>query len=293
MSENEDLGDCINCKFIKCLNLFKKTESSEDIGHELYIYSLLGNKIKNKLNLTANVCTNGKFLNASCFLTVPISIDHKESYLSEILIQVTRDFKASMFLAFSGHYRQAMQVLRCAFENIISGIYFQSDQADFIKQKAKKEDFQRLNRRFNEWKEQGRVNVQRTIEDLRRIHFLSLDEEREWRKLYRLLSKFVHTPQEFVTYVTHDELELRRKMMCPAATHFNEEELVEWSDRFQDIFAILLKTIAEFHSDAFDTEPGRLAITRCIEPVLKEEYAERIKVKANIQDILSKVKCSD
>ena len=110
--------------------------------------------------------------------------------------------------------------------------------------------------------------------------------------MYRFLSKFVHTPQEFLTYVTHDELELKRKMVCLASTYFNEEELVEWSDNFKDIFVIFLKTIAKFHSDAFDTESGRLAITRCIEPPLKEEYAERIKVKEKIQDILSKV-CSN
>ena len=156
---SEHLGDCINCKYINCLNLFRVSKDSTDAGNELYVYSILGKKIENNLELSAYTCTNGKFLNVSCFLAVPIFTDHKESYLGNILIQVTRDFKASIFLAFSGHYRQTMQILRCAFENIISGIYFQSELVRLLKQQAKEEYFLRLNRRFNEWKKQGRGDI--------------------------------------------------------------------------------------------------------------------------------------
>ena len=292
LSEKEHLGDCINCKYIKCLNLFEKSKDFEDAGNELHVYSILGKKIENKLDLSAHACTNGKFLNASCFLTGPIFTRHKESYLSDILIQVTRDFKASIFLAFSGHYRQAMQVLRCAFENIISGIYFQSDLVSLTKKKATAEDFSRLERRFNEWKKQGRGDIHKTIEVLRRIDFLSIAEERDWHELYGLLSKFIHTPEEFVTYVKHaDEIKLKGEIVCPAQTYFNEEQLIEWSDHFQRVFAILLKTIAEFHPEAFDTESGKIAVT-IIEGHLKD-FAHRIKVSEEIQKILSTVQSSN
>lgn len=291
MSKRDDLGDCINCKYIECLNLFKKSIDLEDAGNELYVYSVLGKKIENKLDLSAHTCTNGKFLNASCFLTHPIFTNHKESYLSDILIQVTRDFKASIFLAFSGHYRQAMQVLRCAFENIISGIYFQSDLVSLTKKKAKAEDFSRLKRRFNEWKKQGRGDIHKTIEILRRIDFLSAVEEREWHDLYGLLSKFIHTPEEFVTYVRYgDEIKLKGEIACPANTYFNEEQLIEWSDRFQHVFAVLLKTIAEFHPEAFDTESGKIAVN-IIKAHLKD-FAHRLKVSEEIQSILSTVQIS-
>ena len=292
MSKRKHIFDCMRCEVIECLNLFEKSKDSVDAGNELYVYSILGGKIKNKLDLTAHLCTNGSFFNASCFLTVPIT-DYKESYLSDILIQVTRDFKASMFLAFSGHYRQAMQVLRCAFENIISGVYFQSDLISLTKKKADAEDFSRLEIRFNEWKKQGRVNIGKTIEVLRRIDFLSIAEERGWHELYGLLSKFIHTPEEFVTYVKHaGELKLKGEIVCPAATYFNEEQLIEWSDCFQHVFAVLLKTIAEFHPEAFDTESGKLAVARFIEPQLKE-FAEKIKVSKEIRKILSTVQTSD
>jgi len=283
----------MKCERLKCLNLFEKSKDSVDAGNELYVYSILGEKIKNKLDLIAHVCINGSFLNASCFLTVPIYRDRKESYLSDILIQVTRDFKASMFLAFSGHYRQAMQVLRCAFENIISGVYYQSDLISLKKKKSKAVDFSRLEKRFNEWKKEGRVNIRKSIEVLRRDGFLSTDEEKDWHKLYGLLSKFIHTPEEFVTHVRHGgELKLKGDFVCPAATYFNEEQLVEWSDCFQHVFAILLKTIAEFHPDVFDTESGKIAVAKHIKPELKE-YAHRIKVSDEIRKTLSTVQSSD
>ena len=293
MSEEEHFFDCIRCKYIQCLNLLEKSKDSKDAGQELYVYSILGEKIKEKSDfLSAHVCTNGKFLNASCFLTVPIFTNCKESYLSDILIQVTRDFKASIFLTFSGHYRQAMQVLRCAFENIVSGIYFQSDLVSLTKKKAKAEDFSRLDGRFNRWKKEGRVNIRSSIEVLRRIGFLSMDEQKDWYQLYRLLSKFVHTPEEFVTYVKHaGEIKLKGEIVCPANTYFNEEQLIEWSDRFQHVFAILLKTIAKFHPEAFDTESGKIAVT-IIKGHLRD-FGDIIKVSEKIGKVISTIQSSD
>ena len=285
--DKEHLGDCINCRYIECLNLYKKSEDSEDAGNELYVYSILGKKIENKLDLTAHTCVNGKFLNASCFLTVPIFRDHRESYLSDILIQVTRDFKASIFLAFAGHYRQAMQVLRCAFENIISGVYFHSQLVSLTRKKASAQDFARLERRFNQWKKEGRVNVRKSVEILERIGFLSTDEERDWDELYGVLSKFVHTPEEFVTHVKHaGEIKLKGDFVCPACTYFNEEQLIEWSDCFQRVFANLLKTLTEFHPEAFDTESGKLAVSIC-RGLLSQEFADKMKVSDKIQKILA------
>jgi len=292
MSEERQAEDCMKCKLVDCLNLFDKSKDSVDAGKEFYVYSILGEKVKNKLDLGAHICTNGRFLNASCFLAVPIFNNCRESYLCDILIQVTRDFKASIFLAFSGHYRQAMQVLRCAFENIISGVYFQSDLISLTKKKAKDEDFSRLKRRFNEWKKAGRVNIRKSIEVLRRIGFLSMDEEKDWHELYNLLSRFVHTPEEFITYVKHGgELKLKGDFVCPACTYFNEEQLIEWSDCFQSIFVVLIKTIAEFHPEAFDTESGKLAISHCIRPQLRE-FGDEIKVSEKIRKILSIVQSS-
>lgn len=224
----------MQCSKIDCLRLFKQSKDSIDAGKELYVYSILLDKVSENLDLRAHVCTNGQFLNASCFLTVPIFKDYRESYLCDILIQVTRDFKANIFLAFSGHYRQALQVLRSAFENIISGVYFQSDLLNLTKKKAKTEDFSRLKGRFNDWKKNGRVNIRKSIEVLRRIDFLDMEEEKEWKQLYNFLSRFIHTPEEYVTYAEHGgDLKLKGDFVCPASTYFNEKQLIEWSDCFQ------------------------------------------------------------
>jgi hypothetical protein len=289
MSEEEHLGDCINCSKIRCFNLYKKSEENPAVGAELHVYSILGRKIEDKPDLRAHTCVNGEFLNAACFLSYPVLRDHKESYLSDILVQVARDFKASIFLAFSGHYRQAMQVLRCAFENIVSGLYFQSDYLNLTTKKAKAEDFARLDRRFNQWKRNGRGNIHKEIEILRRIDFLSMDEERDWHNMYSLLSRFVHTPEEFIIYVKHtDELKKMAKIACPATTYFSEEQLVEWSDRFQNVFTVFLRAIARFHPEAFSTESGKLAVTKCIVPYLNE-FGHRIRTSEEIRKMLSTV----
>ena len=150
-----------------------------------------------------------------------------------------------------------------------------------------------MKRRFNEWKKTGRVNIRKSIEVLRRIGFLSTDEERDWHELYNFLSRFVHTPEEYTTYVEHGgEIKLKGDFACPACTYFNEEQLIEWSDCFQSVFVILLKTIVEFHPEAFDTKSGKLAVPKCIEPQLKE-FGDKIKVSEKIRKILSMVQSSN
>lgn len=290
MSEKQ--RDCTRCKVIGCLNLFKESKDSIDAGNELYVYSILGKKVDENEDLGAYVCTNGNFFRAACFLATPIFHDSKDSYLSDVLIQVTRDFKASIFLAFSGHYRQAMQVLRCAFENIISGVYYHTDLINLRKNKGSTNDFALLERRFNEWKREGRTNIYKSIEVLRRISFLSMNEESSWKKLYSHLSKFIHTPEELVTQIEHGgKIKLKGEIVCSAATYFNEKQLIEWSDCYQNIFAILLKTIAEFHHEAFNTESGRIAV-RCIKSELKE-HEDKVKVSREIRQALSTISDSD
>lgn len=286
MSKSRHKRDCTRCKVIECFNLFDKSHDSVDAGNELYVYSILGRKIDENEDLSICVCTNGSFLRASCFLADPIFAYYKDSYLSDILIQVTRDFKASIFLAFSGHYRQAMQVLRCGFENIISGVYYHTDLISLRNNNAKANDLARLNRRFNDWKKGvSRVNVHKAIEVLRRIGFLSIDEEESWNKLYNLLSKFIHTPEEFVTHVEHNgKIKLKGEVVCSAATYFSEKQLIEWSDCYQRVFAILLKTVAEFHPDILNTESGKAAV-KCIKSELKCNE-NKIKVSKEIRQTL-------
>lgn len=136
------------------------------------------------------------------------------------------------------------------------------------------------------WKREGRVDIHRTIEILRRIHFLDRKEEKNWHKLYQHLSRFIHTPDEFVSYVRHHgELKPVGEIVCPASTYFNEEELSRWSNYFQQVFAILIKIIAKYYPEAFETESGKLAINRCILPELKA-YGKKISVTGEISKLL-------
>jgi len=301
--KHEHKRECTKCKVIPCFNLYKKSENVEDAGGELYVYNLLGAKIDEKeKEIGTYVCSNGRFLEASCFLSHTICFDLKEkSYLKDVLFQVPRDFKASMFLAYSGHYRQALQILRCAFENLISGTYFHSDLVDLTKQGKSLKDLNQLERRFKQWKKGGPVAIRKNIEILRRIHLLDMEEERKWKELYHDLSRFVHTPGEFVSRETHggelaragevecaastyfNEKELARagEVECAASTYFNEKELSEWSAFFQRIFAILIKIVARYHPEVFDTIPGKLAVDTCILPELREN-GEKIPVREEI-----------
>jgi hypothetical protein len=210
--------------------------------------------------LNKYVCKNGVLLNVVCFLVNPITELKEEGYLKDVLYQSAKDLKASMFLAFSGHYRQAMQVLRCSFENLISGIYFHSDLCELRKTNATKEDFARLEKRFNEWKTRGRVNVRSSIEVLRRIGFLDRKEETNWKKLYDNLSRFIHTPKEYVFHIKHKDVLKDIEMTCPSTTFFSEGSLRVWSDSFQEVFVAILKTVVEYYAFALKTESGKLAV---------------------------------
>ena len=256
--------DCVRCPEIQCLSLFDHIEKYQNIGGEFYIYELLGTKMKEKYDeLNKYVCRNGNLLRITCFLTHPIVQLKEKSYLKDVLNQSARDLKASMFLACSGHYRQAMQVLRCSFENLISGIYFHGDFCQLQKDNnATKKDYAILERRFNEWKRSGRANILGSIEILRRIGFLNRNDEKDWKDLYRHLSRFIHTPEEYVFHEKHETLLKDIEIACPSKTYYNEDSLRAWSDSFEKIFMAILKTIVTYHPFALKTQSGKIAITQ-------------------------------
>ena len=260
-SKHKEAFKCDRCPEIDCLNLFSHLRKHKNVGGELYIYRLLRKKMEEKYDeLNKYVCKNGNLLRIACFLVNPIAELEEESYLKDVLYQSAKDLKASMFLAFSGHYRQAMQVLRCSFENLISGVYFHSDLCLLRKKNGTKEDFARLQRRFNDWKKSGRANIRASLEVLRRIGFLTRDEEKYWRELYSNLSRFIHTPEEYIFSVKHKDMLKDIQMTCPATTYFSEDALGAWSTSFEKVFVAILKTIVEYHPSVLKTKSGKLAV---------------------------------
>jgi len=214
------------------------------------------------------VCRNGTLLEATCFLVNPILESKEKSYLKDVLFQSAKDLKASIFLAFSGHYRQAMQVLRCSFENLISGAYFHSDLCELQKNDGTRKEYAQLEKKVKNWKKAGRANIHASIRELRRGGFLNRKEEKDWRKLYSNLSKFVHTPKEHVCRMKHEELQ-NIEMTCPASTYFSEDALQAWSNSFQKVFVAILKTIVEYHPAVLESVSGKMA-TDDLRPIAKE-----------------------
>jgi hypothetical protein len=214
------------------------------------------------------VCRNGNLLMATCFLVNPILELEEKSYLKDVLFQSAKDLKASIFLTFSGHYRQAMQVLRCSFENLVSSVYFHSDLCELRKNDGTKKEFAQLEARFKNWKKAGRVNIHASIRELRRIGFLNRNEEGDWSKLYSNLSKFIHTPKEYLCRMKHEELQ-NIEMTCLASTYFSEDALRTWSNSFQKVFVAILKTIVEYHRFVLETKSGKIAIDHLL-PIKKE-----------------------
>ena len=236
--------------------------------------------------LNKYVCRNGDLLETTCFLVSPISELKEDSYLKDVLFQSAKDLKASMFLAFSGHYRQAMQVLRCSFENLISGVYFHSDLCELRKNDGAKEEFARLEKRFNQWKKSGRVNIRASLEVLRRIGFLNRNEKEDWKELYGNLSRFVHTPEEYVCRVIHKDVLKNIKMTCLASTYFSEDALRAWSNSFQKIFVAILKTIVEYHPFTLETESGKIAMKHLLSIEKELKIPERIQNRLYFQLVL-------
>ena len=259
-SKHKEAFKCDRCLEIDCLNLFDHRETPKNVGGELYIYRLLGKKVEEKYDeMSKYVCKNGNLLRIVCFLVNPIFELEEESYLKDVLYQSAKDLKASTFLAFSGHYRQAMQVLRCSFENLISGVYFHSDLCQLRKRNGTKKEIARLEKRFYDWKQSGRANIRASLEVLRRIGFLTRDEEKYWRELYSNLSRFIHTPEEYIFSVKHKDMLKDIRMTCPSTTYFSEDALRAWSTSFEEVFVAILKTVTEYHPSVLKTKPGRLA----------------------------------
>jgi len=264
-----------------CLDLFSESKESEDIGNEMYVYGLLGKRVeKNYEELRPSVCTNGRLLVASCFLVNPIIDSKQKSYLRDVLYQGVSDLKASIFLSFAGHYRQAMQVLRCCFENFPSGVYFHTDYCQLRKVGADKTQISKLENRYMEWKRTGRTKgIRATIELLRRVDFLTIDEEMEYKQLYQDLSEFVHTPRKYISHEKHEE-QLGAEMVCPASTYFSKDALLTWSNSFQQVFATLLKIVLTFHPEILKTESGRFGVDMTKNEL--KSHANRLRISDRI-----------
>ena len=247
--------DCLHCPDCDCLDLFEHSNESRNIGGELYVYSLVGDEVEKDQAFGLYSCSTADVLHSICFLIDTLDEFEENEVLAEVLLQIPRDLKASIFLAFSGHYRQANQVLRCCFENLLVALYFQTEVSST---KEGEERFRnKALKKFQEWKNGGNVgDIVAKIEILRTAGLLSRAEEVKWKRLYSDLSKFIHTPKEFVSTFKHDEDEPR----CIAETYFDKSTFREWGERYHEIGGNIIKSIIRYYPGVLKTKLGKMAI---------------------------------
>ena len=104
---------CFKCQYLPCINLYSDTEGRYG---ELYVLS----KYK---DVGIPPCSIGVFMYSLCQLTRHI-YEKTQSPALEMYIQGLRDFKASIILLFTGHYRTSIALLRSVLEMFLVGIYF-------------------------------------------------------------------------------------------------------------------------------------------------------------------------
>ncbi len=244
MGKKTDLKDCCAyCGVTNCINLFRHTKDDDKlVGGELYVYKLLNHSWVMNEELSKHVCSNGVLLQCACFIIGTSYVLVSQDYLTTISNEIVRDMKASFYLAMSGHYRQAILIQRCVFENFLYGLYFHTEDYFFSKNK---EDQQDVYSKFMSWINGGfRKSDTDLLDIIQRGEIISKAEKKEWRILFNELSQFVHTILKTPTGQTikYENVEIQG---CYAVVEFNKDSLIEWSKYYQRVlFLVLYKFVS-------------------------------------------------
>ncbi len=259
MGKKTDLKDsCAYCGVTNCIDLFRhRKEDDELVGGELYVYKRLSHSVVVSEGLTRHVCSNGKLLQCACFIVGSAYTACPNGYLTNICIEIVRDMKASFYLAMSGHYRQAILIQRCVFENFLYGLYFHTE--DYFFSKSEDERNQVL-KTFMSWMDGGfRKSDDYLLEMIQRGRLITDEEKREWRKLFGQLSQFVHTIVHTPTGKTikYGNVEVRG---CGAVVEFSKDGLIEWSEYYQRVLFLVLHKLLIIYPFVKSEEAGKLAL---------------------------------
>jgi hypothetical protein len=259
VGKKTDLKDsCAYCSLTNCIDLFRHhKKDGELVGGELYVYKRLSHSLVVSEGLARHVCSNGKLLQCACFIVGPAYIRCPNDYLTKICIEIVRDMKASFYLAMSGHYRQAILIQRCVFENFLYGLYFHAEDYFFSKSEDERNQ---VSKTFMSWMDGGfRKSDDYLLEMIQRGKLITDVEKREWRKLFVQLSQFVHTILHTPTGKTirYGNAEVRG---CEAVVEFSKDGLIEWSGYYQTILFLVLQKLLILYPFIKGEEAGKLAL---------------------------------
>jgi hypothetical protein len=188
MGKKTDLKDsCAYCRMTNCIDLFRHTkDAGELVGGELYVYKKLNHEMVIDEGLRRYICSNGRLLQCGCFIVGPAYVLKPDDYLTNIGVEIIRDMKASFYLAMSGHYRQAILLQRCVFENFLFAIYFHAEDYHFSRGQ---EDTKRVQGLFKAWMSGGyRKSCIYLLDIAERAQLITVEEKKECRKLFGELS---------------------------------------------------------------------------------------------------------
>ncbi len=233
--------NCLICRDVSCFHLKPPHSNDPDVMDDLYNGKVLCDKVhidEDIEDLKNVICVNLHLFRAACFIVNSIPNEGSDNIiLRESSFHATRDLKASIFLATSGYYRNSMQILRCIFETLLYGIYYQSD----YKKEQNNEIKDKILKSYSNWKKGGVVKrIDVMTEVYRRIGLISRQEEKEWKKLYDTLSKFIHTPKS--TWGKKiNETGFSEKITCMAYNIYDLQDFLTWSECFRKVYEILIK----------------------------------------------------
>lgn len=259
MGKKTDLKDCCAyCTSTNCIDLFRHEKDDDElVGGELYVYKLLAHpRIKDE-ELEKHVCSNGVLLQCACFIIGTAYLLNPDNFLTTISNEIVRDMKASFYLAMSGHYRQAILIQRCVFENFLYGLYFHAEDYVFSKGESDQKDVQA---NFMSWIDGGFKKSDANLLDIiQRGQLISKTEKKEWRNLFKELSQFVHTILKTPTgrKIKYGNVEIDG---CYAVVEFNKDNLIEWSRYYQRVLFLVLCKLITLYPSVKKEEAGKLAL---------------------------------
>jgi len=259
MGKKTDLKDCCAyCGITNCINLFRHTRDDDKlVGGELYVYKQLNHSGVLNEELAKHVCSNGVLLQCACFIVGTSYVLNPDNFITIISNEIVRDMKASFYLAMSGHYRQAILIQRCVFENFLYGLYFHTEDYVFSKSES---DQKEIYAKFMAWINGGfRKSADYLLDIIQRGRLISKAEKKAWRTLFKELSQFVHTILKTPTgrKIKYGDVEIEG---CYAVVEFNKDSLIEWSRYYQRVLFLVLCKLISLYPSVKREEAVKLAL---------------------------------
>lgn len=260
--------DCAKCPNMPSMNLYRKDEIEEYAGGELHILSIT-------LDENWGIYHN---LGGLYGFFEDILIDMHEnlsniSLLHMMMWQCARDLKASIFLAFCGHYRQAMVVMRGALEIFIYGAYFQL-KTNSAKSKEEKEELKKL---WEDWRKgtRDKKSFGAVTKELKSEGKLSAETEKMVRAIYGSLSKYIHTfIGDDVERVLNNEDE--RMPIRKSSTFYDNSYLNKCSEILIGLFSLVSEVLQRFSPKLTTKGEDGLRRLQSLLKILKDDKSRAV-----------------